>query len=211
MSWLTESLKPLLDKYKIEVFLLTAAFVITFFSGLIFLANQNKSGKEAIPTLKKLKPEASSKNIIQIDLSGAVEKANVYEVSSGARLKDILILAGGLSQDAHPQFFSRNFNLARVLHDQEKVYIPTEEETQAGSFFPAENMTESSGEDILGTSEKVNVNLASIDELDSLPGIGKVTAEKIIKGRPYASLDELLNKKIVGKSLFEKIKDSLSL
>ena len=50
-----------------------------------------------------------------------------------------------------------------------------------------------------------------MDQLDTLPGVGKVTAGKIIQNRPYASIDDLLNKKIVGKSVFEKIKDLVQL
>lgn len=58
--------------------------------------------------------------------------------------------------------------------------------------------------------DKVDVNTASFDELVALPGIGDVTAQKIINGRPYASLDELVNRKIVGQAVYAKIKDLIA-
>ncbi|MBI2404837.1 helix-hairpin-helix domain-containing protein [Candidatus Gottesmanbacteria bacterium] len=57
----------------------------------------------------------------------------------------------------------------------------------------------------------VNINTASQNELESLPGVGPVTAKKIIDNRPYQTLEELVSKKAVGNALFEKIKGSLSL
>ena len=58
---------------------------------------------------------------------------------------------------------------------------------------------------------KVNINIATLAQLEELPGIGPVTASKIISDRPYQTVDDLLNKKIVGKAIFEKIKDLISL
>jgi DNA uptake protein ComE-like DNA-binding protein len=55
----------------------------------------------------------------------------------------------------------------------------------------------------------VNINSASVGELDMLPGIGKATADKIIGNRPYGSIDELVGKKIVGEKVFEEIKEKI--
>lgn len=64
---------------------------------------------------------------------------------------------------------------------------------------------------IQGTSSgTININQASESELDALPGIGPVTAQKIISNRPYQSVEDLLNKKAVGASEFAKIKDQMS-
>ena len=210
MHGLFESLKPLWDKYKIEVLLILTALIIAFISGFIFIANQS-SPEEQIPILNPVKSTILTENKIVIDLSGAVENPNVYEISSGARLKDVLILAGGLSAAADRQFFARNFNLARILRDQEKFYVPTSEETQTGEAQENSLAYPTPASDTLGASEKININTASLDQLDTLTGIGKITAQKIIQNRPYESIDELLNKKIVGKSVFEKIENSITL
>ena len=63
---------------------------------------------------------------------------------------------------------------------------------------------------MLGNTDLININNASESELDSLPGIGKVTAQKIISGRPYQTIKELKTRKIVGNSTFEKIKNLIS-
>ena len=133
MQGFIDSLRPIWEKYKIEVFLITASFIITILSGFIFIINQTANQAE-IPTLTSPDSSTASLNKIYVDLAGAVEKAEVYEVSSGARLKDILIMAGGLSQDADREYFTRNFNLARVVSDQEKIYVPSIEEIQFNQF-----------------------------------------------------------------------------
>ena len=210
MHGLLDSLKPLWDKYKIEVSLIFIALIIALISSFIFIANQS-SAKEEIPILNPVKPTILSENKIVVDLSGAVENPNVYEVSSGARLKDVLILAGGLSVLADRQFFARNFNLARILKDQEKFYIPNSEETQTNEVQANLQSLPISESNTLGVSDKININTASIDQLDTLIGVGKITAQKIIQNRHYQSIDDLLNKKIVGKSVFEKIRELISI
>lgn len=139
---------------------------------------------------------------IFVDIQGAIEKPDVYEVTVGARLKDVLVLAHGLSVEADRKFFAQTFNLAKKVTDQEKIYIPSEEEVTRGQIAGA-SIAEKH-------DRKTNINTASSEELERLPGIGAVTTEKIIEKRPYASIDELLNKKIVGKSVFEKIKDLIT-
>ena len=59
-------------------------------------------------------------------------------------------------------------------------------------------------------STLININTASFEELDTLPGVGKVIGQKIINNRPYSSIEELQTKKIVNKSTYEKIKDLIT-
>ncbi|MBI4225568.1 ComEA family DNA-binding protein [Candidatus Roizmanbacteria bacterium] len=216
MRGLIISLKPLWDKYKMKTFLVSTAFVIAIVSLFIFLANQTWQ-KEEIPILSPVKTTPLSENRIVVDLSGSIEKPDVYETSSGARLKDVMILAGGLSAQADRKYFSRNFNLAKILKDQEKIYIPSIDEIEDGILKQNTQIITNNQDQIIGVSSdfkgasRININTASMSELDSLAGIGKVTAQKIIQNRPYQSIEDLLNKKVVGKSLFEKIKEQIEL
>jgi len=225
MENLITSLKPILKKlwkkYKIEFVLITISLIITIISISIYVGNQTKDDNDV-----EIKKEISEEKIIPVkiyvDLAGAVIKPDVYQLPSGARLKDVLKLCGGLSADADRGFFSRNYNLSRLVVDQEKIYIPTTYDINAGLFTENPRLldynqpqsiqqpTTSEIDQSDTLNEILNINLASLEELDQLPGVGKVTAEKIIRGRPYSLIDELLTKKIVNKSVFDKIKDLIA-
>ncbi|MBI4009390.1 helix-hairpin-helix domain-containing protein [Candidatus Roizmanbacteria bacterium] len=211
MDGFIDSFKPLLSRYKIEALLIITAGLISLLSFGIYIKSSQLINER--PTNLEIdldKPKKLEIKKIIVDLSGAVEKPDVYEVSSGARLKDILILAGGLSLEADRIFFSKNFNLAKTLSDQDKIYIPTYEEVEVGNI--KQNIqTFQNEQQTLGASTGIKINNASLESLDGLPGVGKVTAQKIIQNRPYGSVDELLTKKVVGKSVFEKIKDLIQL
>lgn len=143
---------------------------------------------------------------IMVDVEGAVQKPGVYEVGADSRLQDALIAAGGLSARADRAGVSKSLNLAAKVVDGAKVYIPVVGEAQ-----PPQSPLSGGGSDVMGVSTGVvNINSASLSDLDALPGVGQVTAGKIIGNRPYGSVDELVQKKIVGKKVFEQIKDRVS-
>lgn len=143
------------------------------------------------------KPSGSS--VIMVDVSGAVEKPGVYTLQQNARVQDALKVAGGLAPEADKGYVSKSMNLASPLRDGVKIYIPRvgEEVSAAVSTL--------SGEAV------VSINSASQETLEELPGIGPVSAGKIVSSRPFASIDELVEKKIVGESIYNKIKDQISL
>jgi len=134
-------------------------------------------------------------NGIKVDIEGAVGHPGVYTLADSARVKDAINQAGDLAENADRTWIAQNLNLAAKLSDGQKIYIPAVGE--AGKVA-----SEKSG--------KININTASASELDQLPDIGPVRAEKIISGRPYTRVEELLSKKVVGESTFEKIKDKIA-
>lgn len=140
---------------------------------------------------------------IAVDISGAVEKPGVYLIPYDSRIDNVLITAGGLSPKADRKYVSRYINLAQRVSDGMKIYIPFEND----SFT---NRTSQSTGGVVNVSELINVNTASASELDTLPGIGVVTANKIIAGRPYQNVTDLTSRGIVSKSVFEKIKDKIT-
>ena len=159
-----------------------------------------------------LKPEAEKIEIIEseseigttvilVDVGGAVIKPGIYELGPEARVNDALILAGGLTKDADRDWISQNVNLAAKLTDGAKIYLPFLGETVKDS--PSQGKGES-------FSEKININTASLSELDALWGIGSVTGQKIIDNRPYAKIEELLEKKIVKTNVYDAIKDKIT-
>ncbi len=183
----------LIKPYKIPLVLFLTGLALFSF-GLIFPIVFQK----AKPDLKLLSPSSlkEDKSSIKVDVGGSVSKPGVYELSIGSRVEDVLKLAGGFTEDADKKWLSKNLNLARGLEDGEKVYIPS----LADLDFEGLGLVE-------GIKEKININSASTSELDSLPGIGPVTAKKIISNRPYQKVEDLTTKKVVNKSVFEKLKD----
>lgn len=193
--------------------------MITIVALAIYAKNNQKNTDQEVITNNQAVQNLSEK--ILVDVSGAVKKPNIYKIGFGARIKEVIDLAGGLSEDADVMFFNRNFNLARIVSDQEKIYVPTNVEINNGIFtqnqrtldyvspvniVPSDVQTPN-----LDVSTKINLNSATVEELDQLPGIGLVTANKIISGRPFSTIDELLTKKVVNKGVFEKIKNLISI
>lgn len=148
--------------------------------------------------------EATQEKIL-VDIAGAVQKPGLYEMAFGSRLNDLLKKADGLSQEADRDLFDRQFNRAKPLADGEKIYIPKKGE--AGRVNVAGASIQSSA---VQASQQIDINTATVSQLDNLPGVGPITANKIITGRPYNSIDELQTKKAVNKATFEKIKSLIA-
>ncbi len=159
------------------------------------------------------KKDTENGNIV-VDVSGGVLAPGVYRLSDNARVEDALHAAGGFSSDADLDWTQHSLNLAAKVTDGMKIYIPRiGEEMQS---VTESNSAAAGGGTTMGvagvsTNGMVSINSASSSELEALPGIGPVTAGKIIDNRPYGSIDELLSKKAVGKSVYEKIKELVSL
>ena len=140
---------------------------------------------------------------ISIDIEGAIASPSVYEIPSNSRIKDAVQKAGGFAKDADLTWIAKHLNLASKLTDGAKIYIPKVGETlDVGSV----DTFSGTGQD---NNKQININSATSDQLDSLPGVGPVTAQKIIAGRPYNSVEELQTKKVVSNSVYLKIKDSI--
>lgn len=137
--------------------------------------------------------------LIKVDISGAVIKPGLVEIPADSRVQDVLISAGGYDAKANRNYISRYINLAQPLQDGMKIYVPFEDENSGGSGGTSQEM-----------SSGYNINSSSQSKLEELPGVGPVTAKKIIEGRPYGSTEELLSKKVVSKSVYEKIKQQVN-
>ena len=139
---------------------------------------------------------------IMVDVAGAVEKPGLYKLTSGSRIGDALVMAGGFSAAADREWVAKSINLAEVLKDGGKVYIPVKQE-----ITPLNQKTIKP----LESQGKVNINTASMSELDGLTGIGEARARLIMDNRPYGNIDELVSKAKIPQSVYEAIKDSVSI
>ena len=148
---------------------------------------------------------------IAVHVSGAVaDPDKVYHLPEGARVEDAVLAAGG----ALPESDLSLLNLAGILHDGQKLYVPyagEEEKMQhlnEDAAFSDEPVSQSS-------SGLTNINFATTIELEALPGIGEVYALRIIQYReengPFQSIEEIQNVKGIGASTFEKIRDRITI
>ena len=151
-----------------------------------------------------------STSVIKVYICGHIKTPGVYDIENGSRLADLVSLAGGATEDACLEAI----NLAQILADSQKFYIPSLDEIKNGvpSFFNEwEDITSNSNDT---TSTNININFASLSELVQLPGIGNVIAQNIIDYRnkygQFKSKEELKNVKGIGEKKFEEIKDFIS-
>lgn len=191
-----EGYRELLEKYKLPLSLSLIGLVLII--GGIFSSGIAKNSAKQFPRESIV---STNSDIVTVDVSGAVVTSGVYQLKKGAIIEEAILKAGGFSDQANTEFISKYLNLAQKISDGSKIYVP---------FIGEKDTDFAVSKGVAGVSNQpINLNTASQAELETLSGIGPVTASKIIAGRPYRKLEELIEKKVVSKSVFEKIKDQL--
>ncbi|WP_175614900.1 helix-hairpin-helix domain-containing protein [Piscibacillus halophilus] len=134
-------------------------------------------------------------NVIMVDVKGEVERPGVYEMREGQRVIDVIEQAGGLTSSAD----QTSVNLAMLLADEMVIYVATINDQQPQQV---ETMNE---------SNKIRINVADIDELTQIPGIGEQKAKAIIQYREehgyFNSAEDLLNISGIGEKTLERIQE----
>lgn len=144
---------------------------------------------------------------VAVHVVGAVEQPGVYHLSAGARADDALRAAGGASPNAD----LRRVNLAAVVLDGEQLVIPRiGERITATTPAPVGTNPRASPSPTTTVPLVVNLNRATVDDLDRLPGVGPATAQAIIDHRarngPFASVDDLLAVRGIGPAKLAEIR-----
>ena len=162
------------------------------------VAKDSSSEKEV---KKEEKEEPLEQDLITVDVKGAVKSPGIYDLPVGSRVHDAVQKAGGLTEQAD----SKSLNLAQKVSDEALVYVPTKEEESA-SQQAASGTTPSSSKE-----KKVNLNIASLEELKQVKGLGGKRAQDIIDHREangkFKSVDELKKVSGIGAKTIEKLKD----
>jgi competence protein ComEA len=152
-----------------------------------------------------------------INVTGAVVHPGVYELPAGSRVRDAVQAAGGLSPDAS----ASGANLAALLVDGQSIVIPdgtslTPLPARRGdplsiTIEPASKQGASAN---TASASLINLNTATLDELDELPDIGPVTAQSIIDYRttngPFVIIEDIQKVPGIGQVMFDKIKDLIT-
>ncbi len=184
-------------------------FVSIFIVCIAYYINTSQQKENIInseDTVEENKINTEEEKIV-VHISGAVNKEGVIEILSTARIKDAIEMAGGVKENAD----LTNINLAQVLEDGVKIYIPIKEE-QVLEEKTSKNVEVNNIK--LEDSNKtniVNINTANQTQLETLPGIGASTALKIINYRKqngkFNNIEDIKQVSGIGESKFNKIKN----
>lgn len=137
--------------------------------------------------------EELNESEVFVDIKGAIHSPGVYLMKTGDRVEAAIELAGGLKEEAD----SNQVNLAEQVYDEMVIYIPAKSEEDVYSS------------DVHTGTEKIKINLASIEELTTLPGIGQSKATAIIEYREqygkFKNIEDLTNVSGIGEKTAERL------
>ena len=165
---------------------------------------------------------------VKVYVSGAVAKPGLYEIPAGSRATAAIAAAGGMTLEANPD----KVNLAKLLKDGMQVNVPrlsarqlceqtapvnagaAAEAAGANTFLVSVKTAAESGRGTAKAGGKVHLNTATAAELTALPGVGDITAQRILEYRAahgFASIEDVMKVKGIGKAKFSKMQPYLEL
>lgn len=181
--------KVFVDNYMDDIFVDTNEEVVFSNTDTVENILTNKDEKIDIP-------------MIFVEIKGEVLKPDVYELQEGSIVKDLIEEAGGLTEEADIS----NINRAKKLQNHELIVIHNINDKDTAPVL---------NEIVIESNGLININLADINELQKITGIGQVKAESIIEYREknggFKSIDEVKNVDGIGEKTFEKIKEKITL
>ena len=212
-------LDNLTNKQKKFIIIVGALIVIGI---IVYIYNSNKIDTSEIngemliannETNNMIDKQTEEKNIIIVHITGAVKNPGIVRLEEGSRIEDAISKAGGLNEDAD----ITNVNLAYILEDGIKIKIPSNSDVTG---VQNENILNSdSGENIVeefkdsNKSSPLNINKATEQDLQNLPGIGLSLASKIIEYREengkFSTKEDIKNVNGIGESKYENIKEHI--
>jgi competence protein ComEA len=182
--------------------------VIGFLLGLLLAGGVWLAARAPQGESVELRP-APTPEPIQVHVTGAVVRPGLYDLPEDSRVMDAIEAAGGLVAEAD----KNGLNLAARVEDAQRLDVPF-----VSGYVPEADqgfvvITEGTPSPFSG-EKLININSASLAELDTLPGIGPTTAQKIIAYReengPFATIEDIVNVSGIGSATFENIKDLIT-
>ncbi len=193
---------PVLSRQQLIVW--AAVGLVILLIGANYLRGQISSTarEENAPVTAELKETRTTASRLKVHVIGAVAKPGLYEVDAGSRVADALEKAGGATPNADLD----KVNLAAKITDGQQLAVP-----EKGAGGAASSGGQSAGAPTAaGANQPINLNTASLDDLNLLDGIGPKTAQKIIDYREanggFKSIEELMEVPGIGPAKFEQLK-----
>lgn len=168
----------------------------------IFVEEENNENKESVAAFGE--NVVSNKAKIIVEIKGEVKKPDVYEINDGSIIRDLINMAGGLTEKANID----GINRAEKLRDNQLIVIPDKDSANNnGTVISTQGGVSSEG--------IININSASLSELQKINGIGEAKAQCIIdyreKNGGFRSIEDIKNVEGIGAKTFDKIKDKISI
>jgi len=217
-----ENMKKIYENKKI--ILIIGGIVILILSLVLYLFNDNKKTEDDIAlniTIENITSKKEIKERFYVDVKGSVKKPGVYEFKENDRVIDAIKMAGGLKKNANTD----NINLSEKLKGEMVIYVYSDSEVKKGTkalscdticqtkVIEVNNCVPDVTTKVIN-NELININTASITELQTLTGIGESKAKNIIDYREtngsFKKVEERKNISGIGDALFEKIKDKIT-
>lgn len=167
--------------------------------------NSVEVNAEPIKEVKGENQLTKGTKMIVVEIKGEVANPDVYEISEGSIIRDLITKAGGLTNEAN----IGKINRADKLRDNQLIVIPNKNElSNANTNINVSKEGNTAEEGI------ININTASLEELQKINGVGEVKAKSIINYREknggFKSIDEMKNIEGIGDKTFEKMKDQIT-
>ena len=210
-------------KIKAKQIFIVGAFIVLTLIGYVILPRDEiviDLNEEHDNYLEDISGDIEIKEKIYVHIEGAVNSPGVKEVEKGTRLFELIEVADGAIDDAD---LSR-LNLASILKDEQKVFVPYKVDIEASinnsssNEISLNNMNKGYLSDNILSNERtmqININTANIEELQELDGIGPSMAQKILDYREengyFNSIEEIKSVSGIGESKYNKIKDSITI
>lgn len=224
MDDLIEYLSNVLEDFDFRKLIFPTIMILLYIAGFFYLytiinKKTNVVTKSEVITKEEIKEE--KEEFIYVDVKGSVKSPGVYKIKDDSRVQDAIEAAGGITKDAN----TRYINLSKSLKDSDVIMVYSDKEIQKAKednivYIETPCVCEEVKNDAcINESEedfdgKVNINTASIDELKTLYGIGDAKAASIIEYRnnngKFKSIEDIKNVTGISESLFNKIKDSIT-
>lgn len=168
-----------------------------------------KSGAEEMPAVPAAAEQAAQAKLLKVYVSGAVQRPGIYDLPAGSRATDAVAKAGGFTELANME----KVNLAKKLKDGSQVNVPSLSAARRKAL-PKSSDTDTVNSSGTTVPEKVNINTADAEQLDTLPGVGRATAQKIIDYRsshPFTKIEDLKQVSGIGEAKFAQMQDRVCL
>jgi competence protein ComEA len=143
---------------------------------------------------------------LRVDVAGAVASPGIYTLPRSSLVADAVAAAGGAAPDADLD----RINKAMPLQDGAQVFVPRVAQPIPTVINPPASPAPVRSGQTAVPGKPVNLNTATLDELDTLPGVGPATAQRIVEGRPYGAVEDLMRVKGIGQATFDKLKDHVT-